>query len=147
VTLPPGLHQYDTLTPGEHYDTASITVTPALIAAFATLTGDHHAIHLSDDAARTQGFPGQVAHGLLILSLVEGLKSASPVQLGGFAALHWDWQFRKPVLAGDTITCRVTVQAKRTAGPGRAQITLALTVTNQHGDCVQQGTTRVMAHR
>lgn len=145
--LEPGLYNHDTLEIGDHYDTAHITVTPAAILAFADLTGDHFEIHLSDQGAAAHGFPAQVAHGLLVLSLVEGLKSAAPVQLGSFAALHWDWQFRKPVLAGDTITCRITILAKRAAGPRSTQLTLGLQVTNQRGQCVQHGQTRVMTRR
>jgi acyl dehydratase len=147
VTLPPGTYSYDDLTPGDHYTTSSVTVTAETIHAFADLTGDHHEIHLSDTAAQAQGFPAQVAHGLLVLSLVEGLKSACPVHLPGFAALHWDWQFRKPVLSGDTITAQITLIAKRIAGPTSGHLTLGIQVTNQHGACVQKGETSVMTRR
>ena len=145
--LPPGLHAFDTLQPGDHFDTATTQITPEAICAFADLTGDHFAIHLSDTGAQAHGFAAQVAHGLLVLSLVEGLKSRAPVQLGGFAALSWDWHFAKAVLAGDHIRARVTVLNRRNAGPHSGILTLVLEVFNQHNQCVQKGQTRVMAHR
>ncbi|MBC7739719.1 MAG: MaoC family dehydratase [Candidatus Saccharibacteria bacterium] len=145
--LPPGLHAFDTLLTGDHFDTPTLRITPEVIRAFADLTWDHFEIHLSDAGAQAHGFAAQVAHGLLVLSLVEGLKSNAPVQLGGFAALGWDWQFARPVLAGDTIRARVTVLNRRNAGPRSGMLTLGLEVLNQHNQCVQKGQTRVMAHR
>lgn len=145
--LPPGLHSFDTLLPGDHFDTTTAPVTAEAIRAFADLTGDRFEVHLSDTGAQAHGFPAMVAHGLLVLSLVEGLKSSAPVQLGSFAALGWDWQFAVPVLAGDRIRCRVTVLEKRAAGPESGLLTLGVQVFNQHGQCVQKGTARVMAHR
>ena len=145
--LPPGLHAFDTLVTGDHFDTATLRITPEAIRAFADLTGDHFEIHLSNAGAQAHGFAAQVAHGLLVLSLVEGLKSNAPVQLGGFAALGWNWDFAQPVLAGDSIHARVTVLNRRKAGPQSGMLTLGLDVFNQHNQCVQKGQTRVMAHR
>ncbi len=145
--LPPGLYAFETLLPGDHFDTDTTLITPAAIRAFADLTGDGFEIHLSDSGAQAHGFAGQVAHGLLVLALVEGLKSSAPVQFGGFAALGWDWQFTLPVLAGDSIRARVTVLNRRAAGPQSGLLTLDLQVFNQNNQCVQKGQTRVMVHR
>ena len=145
--LPPGLHRFDTLQPGDHFDTDTAEITAKAILAFADLTGDRFQAHMSDTGAQVHGFAGQVAHGLLVLSVIEGLKSTAPVQFDGFAALGWDWQFTLPVLAGDSIRARVTVLAKRAAGPKSGLLTLSLQVCNQHGQCVQSGQTRVMVHR
>ena len=145
--LPPGLHSFETLQPGDYFDTDTAQITPALIQSFADLTGDHFAVHLSDAGAQAHGFAGQVAHGLLVLALVEGLKSRAPVQFAGFAALSWDWQFTAPVLAGDSIHARISVQSKRSAGPRSGLLTLQIQVFNQHGHNVQSGQTRVMTRR
>ena len=145
--LPPGLHAFDTLLTGDHFETATARITPEAIRAFADLTGDGFEIHLSDSGAQAHGFAAQVAHGLLVVSLVEGLKFRAPVQLGGFAALGWDWHFARPVLAGDSIHARVTVLNRRAAGAKSGIRTLGLEVFNQHNHCVQKGQTRVMAPR
>jgi acyl dehydratase len=145
--LPPGLHPYETLRLGDHYNTGTAQVTAASVAAFAALTGDRFEIHLSDADAKNHGFSGQVAHGLLVLSLIEGLKFSAPVQLGGVAAVGWDWRFTKPVLTGDTINARITVLVKRYAGPKSGLLTLGIHVCNQNGTCVQSGQSRIIVRR
>jgi 3-hydroxybutyryl-CoA dehydratase len=81
------------------------------------------------------------------LSLVEGLKSTAPAQLDTFASLGWDWSFRAPVYAGNSIRASITVAAKRAAGAQRGMLTLSVSVENQDGAVVQQGQTRLMAQR
>ena len=145
--LQPGFYSFDQLQIGDEWVTGWAAVTPQSIDAFAELTGDRFAIHLSDAGARAHGFDRRVAHGLLILSLVEGLKSTAPAQLDTFASLGWEWGFRAPVFAGDKIRATVTVAAKRAAGADKGMLTLSVSVENQDGQIVQQGQTRLMAKR
>lgn len=145
--LPPGLHGFDQLAPGDHLLTDWADVTAEAIDRFADLSGDRFEIHQSDVGAARHGFPAQVAHGLLVLALVEGLKSQSPVQLGTFAALGWDWSFRQPVFAGDRIRAHFTVKAKRAATAGKGVLTLNVSVENQNAEIVQRGEARQMAYR
>lgn len=147
AALLPGLYPLDAIHPGDHLWTDWADVSPEAIAAFADLSGDRFAIHLSDAGARAHGFAGQVAHGLLILSLVEGLKANAPARFHSFASLGWIWQFRAPVLARDRIRAAITVKAKRNAGPDKGLLTLAVAVENQTGTLVQEGETRLMAYR
>ena len=144
--LPPGLHLYDALQIGDYFDTDTAEISAAMIKAFAALTGDRFDIHLSDSGAQAHGFPSQVAHGLLVLSVIEGLKSTAPVQLNSFASLGWTWHFTLPVLSGDTVECRITLLNKRRAGPKSGLLTLQATARNQHGRTVQHGETRLMVH-
>ncbi len=145
--LPPGLYTFDQLQTGDCLLTDWAKVTPEAIDIFAALTQDRFEIHLSDEGARAHGFDRRVAHGLLILSLVEGLKATAPAQLATFASLGWDWSFRAPVFANDSIRALVTVAAKRAAGAKRGMLTLDVSVENQDGKIVQHGQTRLMAHR
>jgi acyl dehydratase len=64
-----------------------------------------------------------------------------------FASLGWEWSFRAPVYAGDSIRASITVAAKRAAGAQRGMLTLFVSVENQDGAVVQQGQTRLMANR
>nr|WP_227754379.1 MaoC family dehydratase [Stagnihabitans tardus] len=114
--MPPGLHDLGTLAPGDHWQTGHVTVSAERIAEFARLTGDQTALHLCDKAARAAGFPGQVAHGLLVVSLIEGLKAQAPVQLATHTALGWEVTFRAPVLAGGTLSARLRVEEVRRVG-------------------------------
>lgn len=141
--LPPGLYGADQLEPGDWFMTDSCEVSAAMIAAFADLTGDRTEFHLSAEAALQNGFGGQVAHGLLVLALVEGLKTNAPVRIDGVAALGWEWSFRQPVLAGAVIRVRVTVLARRFAGPDRSLLELGVEVLSRDA-VVQRGQTRMM---
>ena len=145
--LPSGIYGLDDLEPGDHFQTEYVTVTAQSIDSFANLTGDQFEIHTSDEGAQRHNFPARVAHGLLILSLIEGLKSQSPVQFHSYAALGWDWTFRAPVFAGDQIRAHIAVKSKRNAGPDRGMLSLTITVDNQNAKIVQAGDARQMAYR
>ena len=143
-----GLHGYDAVELGDRIVTGSRQVTRDLIAAFGDLTLDHFEIHESDAGAARHGFAAQVAHGLLVLSLIDGLKNQSAAQFHAMASLGWDWEFRKPVYAQDTIRAEMEVTGKRpTSKPDRAVLTIKVSVFNQHGAIVQRGTNRLMAYR
>jgi 3-hydroxybutyryl-CoA dehydratase len=148
ATLPPGLYTFDQLQIGDSIATDQTTVTARAIVEFAALTGDNFEIHMTDHGAAKHCFPSQVAHGLLVLSLVEGLKSRAAARFSAFASLGWDWAFRKPVFAGDSIRCTVTVIAKRRSpNPAHGLLTLDIQVLNQRDEVVQKGQAKMMAYR
>lgn len=146
--LPPGSHGAASLAPGDWVDCGHVTVTPEMIDAFAALTGDRFEIHMSDTAARAHGFDARVAHGLLVLSLIDGLKNQAPAQIKARASMGWDWRFRRPVIAGDRLSARLEIEEIAPArAPDQAQLTLRFSVTNQAGDPVQTGSNRLLAYR
>jgi acyl dehydratase len=146
--LAPGLYGLDDLDPGDWYATGGTEMTAAKIDAFAALTGDRFEIHMDDAAARSHGFPGRVAHGLLVLSLLDGLKNEATVKLRAVASLGWDWSFRAPVFIGDRLKARIEVKATRPVKtPGRGILTLELTATDSEGRVVQEGTNLLMMYR
>jgi len=145
--LAPGEYWYEDIAPGDYFETGHLVVTEAHIVAFAGLSGDFFDVHMDDEFARGQGFPGRIAHGLLVLSLADGLKNRSPVRIMGTASLGWNWRFQGPVVAGDRIGVRVEVEAKRLSATGRGLTTLLFTVRNQHGSVAQQGTTLLVTRR
>ena len=144
--LPPGLYTFDQIQPGDEILTDWANVTPQAIDSFASLTHNRFEIHLSDEGAQRHGFPQRVAHGLLILSLIEGLKSNAPARFHTFASLGYDWSFRTPVFAHDRIRARVTVTSKRIAGD-KGLLILSIEIENQHTQIVQRGISRLMAYR
>lgn len=123
--LEPGLYKLSDLAPGDQFQTDSVRVTAQMIRDFAALTGDATGLHLCEAAAQKAGFAGRVAHGLLVLSLIEGLKTRAPVQLSTEVALGWDVTFRAPVLADETLSARLRVEALRRTGD-KAMITLVI---------------------
>lgn len=146
--LPPGAHGFDDVAVSDWIQTAALCVTPARIDAFADLTGDRFEIHLSDAAAQRHGFPARVAHGLLVLSLIDGLKNQCPAQFRAIASLGWDWSFRAPVLANDSVRATLTVVEKRpTFRPDRGILRLAVMAVNQRDEAVQVGHNLLMVYR
>lgn len=146
--LPPGEYGFDDLGTGDFFLTAGVTVTEAHVVGYAGISGDLFDVHMDDEFAREQGFPGRIAHGLLGLALADGLKTRSPVRLLGIATLSWNWSFRAPLLIGDRMHVRVAVHGKReTKREDRGIVTFEMTVLNQHGNVVQEGQTQLLMRR
>jgi acyl dehydratase len=145
--LSPGRYGWRDLRPGDGWDAGGIVVTEAHVVAFAGLSGDFFPLHMDDEAARALGFPARVAHGLLVLSLVDGLKNRAPVQLEAVASLGWDWRFRAPVFIGDRIAAALTVEsvAPTSRDPERAVVRIGVAVSKQDGAAtVQSGATALL---
>lgn len=146
--LPPGDYGYGDVSPGDWYETAGITVTEAHVVGFAGISGDLFDVHMDDEFARQAGFPGRIAHGLLGLSLADGLKTRCSVRLLGVATLSWNWAFRAPLLIGDRMSVRIAIAAARpTRRPDRGIVTLAMKVVKQTGEVVQEGESLLMMTR
>lgn len=146
--LPAGRYAFEDVEPGDTIETGSLTVEVDHIERFANLTGDRFEIHMSDEGATKHGFPARVAHGLLILSLIDGLKNQAHAQFAAIASLGWNWKFAGPVFPGDTIRSVMTVAAKReTKRADRGIITIDCAVLNQHERVVQSGTNILMISR
>jgi acyl dehydratase len=145
--LPSGEYWFEDLDDGDYFETGRLVVTEAHIVAFAGLSGDFFDIHMDDEFAREQGFPRRIAHGLLGLSLADGLKNRAAVRIMAVASLGWNWKFKGPIFAGDRIGVRVTVAGKRLSSKGQPLLTLAFSVSNQHGEEVQAGETTLLARR
>jgi acyl dehydratase len=144
--LKPGLYGLDDIEVGDYFLTSGVTVTETHVVNFAGVSGDHYDIHVDDVAAQEVGFPGRIAHGLLGLSLADGLKTRCPVLLKGLATLGWNWSFRAPLMIGDRIHVDIEVVAKRLTKkrPDRGIVTMRLSVLNQRGEVVQEGETQMM---
>ena len=146
--LTPGEYGYGDLAPGHWYETAGITVTEAHVVGFAGLSGDLFDVHMDDEFARREGFPGRIAHGLLGLSLADGLKTRCPVRLLGIATLNWNWSFRAPLLIGDRISVTISVAAVRpTKRQDRGIVTLSMKILKQTGEVVQEGESLLLMSR
>ena len=125
-----------------------MTVTGELIDAFASMTGGGLEIHMSDRAARRHGFDARVAHGPLVLSLIDGLKNRAPAQIRARASQDWHWNLHRPVLAGSRIAAKTSIAAiDRARREDQAVLVLDFDVINQHDKKVQSGTDRLLAYR
>lgn len=143
--LVPGEYFLNDIEVGDHFETSGITVTETHVVNFAGVSGDFYDIHTDDIAAQEVGFPRRIAHGLLGLSLADGLKTRCRVLLHGLATLGWNWSFKAPLHIGDRIYVRVEVLAKRnTKRPDRGIVTMKLRLINQEGVVIQEGDTMML---
>lgn len=142
--LAPGQYWFEDIEAGDHYATGKLVVTEAHIVSFAGLSGDLFDVHMDDEFAREQGFPGRIAHGLLVLALADGLKNRALVQIMVVASFGWNWKFKGPVLAGDRIGVAVRVIGKRISSKGQPLVNLGFSVTKQDGTEVHAGETTLL---
>ena len=136
-----GLATYEDLSVGDYFYTGNIDITETHIVNFAGISGDFFDVHMDREFALSKGFSGKIAHGLLVLSLVDGLKNRAPTQLNAIASLGWEnWEFKAPVCAGDSINCKITIAAKRKTSRGdRGIVKLFFEVFNNQCILVQTG--------
>jgi 3-hydroxybutyryl-CoA dehydratase len=128
------------LSVGLGFETGGIVVTESHIVAFAGLSGDFFDLHMDDTFARKEGFSGRVAHGLLGLALIDGLKNRAMTRIDAIASLEWTWRFIAAIYPGDRIQGRVEVLSTRpTRKPGRGVVRIGITALNQRDETVQEG--------
>src|SRR5262245_48784873 len=119
--------------------TARVTITPAVAAAFAELSGDSNPIHLDPAQARSFGHPRPPAHGaflLAVMSRVIGTELPGP----GAVWLGHSVEWHHPVYVGDEITVEVTVNR---VAAGAEMLVLDLKASTAGGRTVMTGQARV----
>jgi acyl dehydratase len=139
----------------EDYDIGLQMITPARtigeteVSMFAMLTGDFNRLHTDAEYMKDSPFGERIAHGLLGLSIVNGLKYRTDLDPDGIIAfLGLNWNFTAPIRFGDTIHAILTVANLRpTKNLERGIITYSVQVINQHGAVVQQGEMTMMVKR
>jgi 3-hydroxybutyryl-CoA dehydratase len=133
---------------GSEYLSASRTISNHDIAAFAGLSGDFSPLHTDDEWARENTpFSGRIAHGALIFSLSQGLRTPVIDDIAVVAFLGFERTLVAPVYPADTIRARWTVsQVRRSRSrPDRGIARLSVAVVNQDGTIVQRGSDTYLA--
>lgn len=105
---------FEDLSPGDSFVTPARTVTEADIVLYAGLSGDHNPIHTDYELCAKTPFGRPIAHGLLTVSILQGLLERTGVQEGTIVALRriTNMEFDHPVFAGDTLHGEIRVVAK-----------------------------------
>lgn len=143
---------WDALTQGDCFETASRTITEADVVNFACLSGDFNRLHVDREYAASTPFGQRIAHGLLVLSVLSGLTTQSTgyrlLEPSILALKDIACRFPKPTFLGDTIRVRVTVQEKRDTGkPDRAEALFRREAINQRGEVVVQADFRMLLRK
>ncbi len=141
-TSPRGMY-FEEFETGQRVVTAGRTITESDIVTFAGLSGDFNQIHLDAEYSKSALSGQRIAHGLLVLSIAEGLVVQTGIMEGTIMVFReiTEWKFIKPVFIGDTI--HVEVEIKETRPMSRLSgglVAIELDVKNQHGDRVMKGT-------
>ena len=140
---------FDDYDEGDVFTTVRRTVTEADVANFAGISGDFNQLHTDALFAEESPFGERIAHGLLVLSMVTGLKQRLGIFEGTVIAfLGLTWNFKAPVLFGDTIQARITIDKKKeTSKPDRGVLYQKVEVLNQREEVVQDGEHILMMRR
>lgn len=133
---------YEELEVGDEFTTPARTITEADILMYAGLTGDYNPVHTDAEWCRENNiYKQRIGHGLLGLAYVDGLIFRLGLFDGtGLASLNWNWDFKGPILIGDTIHATTKITMKReTKKPERGIINEHVTLMNQRGEVVGEG--------
>jgi acyl dehydratase len=134
-------------TPGRVLPLASQAVTAEAIIEFA-LEFDPQPMHLDEEAGKASILGGLAASGwhtasLFMRMMYDGwLAGSSSEGSPGIEFMEW----KRPVLAGDTLSGRSTVMEARRlqSRPGIGLVKFLHEVTNQNGDVVMRGENPIM---
>ena len=122
---------------GQRFTTPARTVTEADVVNFAGVSGDYNPIHTDAEFAKSTPFGQRIAHGLLVLSMLTGLRQRTGHFEG--TVIAWleirNYKFLKPVLIGDTVRGESGILVQR------------VRVYNQRGEVVQEGEFVTMVRR
>lgn len=78
---------------------STIDITPNLVQEFSSATGDSNPVHLQREAAEAAGFPGPIAHGMLVGSLFSRI-FATEFPGHGTVYLSQNLRFQSPIMVG-----------------------------------------------
>lgn len=134
---------------GDEAVSPTYTVTAERIDAYAELTGDFTPVHVDEAYAKASHFGCRVAHGLMGLSVADGLKTQTEYRFLPGMSLGWTWDFLSPIKIGDVLHVKFRVGSMRASQskPGWGIVVLPSELFNQHGEVVQKGEHRLMIPR
>lgn len=141
---------FEDLNEGDSATTPGRTITETDIVNFAGISGDYNRIHTDEAFASQMHYGQRIAHGVLGLAVSSGLVTRNPgaQQHMLVAWLGITWEFKRPILIGDTVCVIQTVKSKQPARKPEAGIILFdIQVKNQRGKVCQEGEWKVMYMR
>ena len=121
---------FEELEIGRRFTTREHVVTAADVAAFATLTGDHHPVHTDAAWAAASPFGERIAHGLLVMSLAAGLLPFDPRRVVALRRVA-DLTFKRPVRFNDVLRVRGEILDLRPVSDEAGLVTFRWDVVNQ----------------
>jgi acyl dehydratase len=142
-------HYFEDFHAGQVFTSQARTITETDVVTFAGWSWDTNPVHTDAESAASGRFGGRIAHGVLGLSVALGLASRLGVFEGCSVALLGidGWRFRRPLVPGDTVRCRVEILDTRLTSSGETGILQRrFTLLNQRDEVVQDGEMGLMVH-
>ena len=139
--MPVNQHTLSTLAVG-HTERLACEITAADVDRFTALSGDDSPVHVDDAYARSKGFPGRIAHGLLIGAHISALVGTKlPGQHGILQSC--ELEFRAPLVPPE----RIEITGEVTGiSVGTGQVALKITVRNSAGKLLATGKVKSILH-
>lgn len=140
---------WDDAKEGDEGVSPTVTITGEMIDMYADVSGDHTPLHVDEEYARKSHFGGRVAHGLLGLSVADGLKCQSDYRFLPGMSLGWTWDFQQPIRIGDTLHVKFRIASMRASKskPDWGIVIIPTELINQNGEVVQRGEHKLMVPR
>lgn len=144
MTEPDALH-FDDLELGQQLPPVEHEVTQAVIDHAAVAHLDFNPVHTDLDwTARAQPFgtPSTVAHGMFTISVMASVINRA-WRRAGASIRTVESTLTKPVPAGQTIRAEATITELHPLGPGRNEVLVRVTATDDDAERVAVGSFRV----
>jgi acyl dehydratase len=142
------LRYWEDIELGEEFRTPARTVTETDVVMFASMTGDFMGFHMDEEFAKDTIYGERIAHGLMGLAYMQGLKTWVHTGIASMGSLGWTVDFRAPIRIGDTIHATFTVARKReTKKPDRGILFVDCNLYSHRGDLLQEAEHRRMVRR
>ena len=139
---------FEDLRVGEEFRSPGRTITETDIVLFAGLSGDYNVIHTDAEHMKSSLFGERIAHGLLVLSIQQGLLERAMPGRARESCVGLKWKFKGPVKIGDTLHVRARISATQDSDkPDWGLVTVEREVVNQLGEVVQAGETQHLVGR
>lgn len=121
-------------------DSTTKVITEQDILTFAELSTDKNPLHIDPVAASKGMFGKQIAHGMLVASLISAVLGTK-IPGEGSVYLGQELKFKRPVFIGDTIEAKAEVIELREE---KHIVILKTTCTNQDGVVVIDGQATIL---
>jgi acyl dehydratase len=138
---------FEDFEPGQTFETAGRTMTETDLTMFSMLTGDWNPIHADAEFAKTTRFGKRLVHGVFGIGLAIGMMHPLGIFENSAVAMLGisDWQFKKPILIGDTLRLRLSIiDAERGQSGRTGRVGRLFELLNQNGEVVQSGRSDVL---
>lgn len=133
--------------PGQTFTSSGRTITEADLTMFSMISGDWNPIHADAEFARGTRYGQRLVHGTLGIALCTGMLHQIGIFEKSVIAMLGlrEWNFKKPILVGDTVHLELEILAVEPGKSGRSgKLGRRFRLINQHGEVTQEGDSDVL---